>query len=135
MKQRQAILILGLLPLLIGFLFWQFNIQIRGRRLVHENYTLVRMGMSQAEVEELLGGPPGNYGHTGTNPIMSAEGYRVPSGAVERIWCDDSNRFEIYFDAAGLVIGHHRRAGYSQPVPEGFFDWMRKQLVSPADPL
>jgi hypothetical protein len=53
-----------------------------------------------------------------------------PPGSVERIWCDDSTRFEIYFDAQGRVVGHHERAGYQQAPPDGKQLWRmaRRQL-------
>jgi hypothetical protein len=115
------------LAIILAFLLWQFSGATPGRRLAHENYPLVRLGMSQAEVEELLGGPPGNYGrYANGKSMMTLEGYIPPAGAAERVWCDDSNRLEIYFDAEGRVVGHHRRAVYSQSASEGPSGWLRR---------
>lgn len=87
-----------------------------------ENFAHVEVGMSQAEVEELLGGPPGNYGrYDSRNAMMTMEGYIHPPGSFERVWCDDNNRFEIYFGVWGRVVGYHKRAGYQQTPPEGIF--------------
>jgi hypothetical protein len=117
------------LAIVIGFLLWQFSDSTPGRRLAHENYPLVRLGMSQAEVEGLLGGPPGNFGRYGGGATgMTLEGYLAPPGAVERVWCDDSNRLEIYFDAEERVVGLHRRAAYWQSPPEGFLGWLRRVI-------
>jgi hypothetical protein len=128
MNRQRDVLILGVLivgllvvPMvcLIMFLLWHFADTMVDRRLASENYSMIRDGMSQAKVEELLGGPPRNYGrYFNGGGVMTMEGYWAPPGAVERIWCDDSNRFEIYFDPEGRVIGHHRRFGYSQEPPE-----------------
>lgn len=84
-------------------------------RLHVENYSRIRVGLTRSEVEELLGGPAGNYGQyaNGWNE-MTCEGYHVPSGSVGEVWCDDANRFEIYFNPHGLVAFHHKRYGYSQ---------------------
>jgi hypothetical protein len=127
LSRRRAARFLGLSALFLGVSFiatahllWQFGRPASHVRLAAENYPLIRVGMSQAEVEGLLGGPPGNYGrYAGGQSEMTAEGYWPPPGSVERIWCDDGNRFEICFDAGGRVVGHHRRAGYSQTPGEG----------------
>lgn len=118
-----GVLIAGLLvvPMVcaIMFLLWHFADTTMERRLASENYSMVRNGMSQSEVEKLLGGPPRDYGQNFCGAgMMTMEGYHEPPGAVERIWCDDSNRFEIYFNAEGQVVGHHRRAGYRREPPE-----------------
>ena len=73
----------------------------------------VRPGMSLAEVEALMGGPPGNYGR-GLEQGMSLEGVLVPPGTVERAWADDGARYEVYFDPAGRVVVTHRRKVYRQ---------------------
>jgi hypothetical protein len=85
--------------------------------------------MTRADVEGLLGGPPGNYGeHAGGESRMSLEGYHVPPGAVELVWCDDSIFFMIFFDAKGCVVGHRQAADYRQEPPEGFFARLRRAL-------
>jgi hypothetical protein len=70
----------------------------RPRGLRAENYPLVREGLTRAEVEELLGGPPGNYGRYSTRSgWMTTEGSFGPPGSVEEVWCGDGNQFEVYF--------------------------------------
>lgn len=98
-----------------------------GRCLNREGFSQLALGMTQAQVESLLGGPPDNYGRYASG-VMTMEGYIAPPGAVERIWCDDSNRFEIYFNAEGRVVGHHRRAGYSQSPPDGLVAWLQRVI-------
>jgi hypothetical protein len=127
MRRIRVVSLLGVLGLVIAFVLWRFTHHTPGRILASGNYPQVRLGMPQAEVERLLGGPPGNYGrYPGGRTDMTMEGYLSPSGAIERVWCDDSSRFEIYFDADGRVVGNHRRAGYSQEPGEGIFEWMRR---------
>jgi hypothetical protein len=86
---------------------------LQARHLNVENFSEIRPGMTQAEVERLLGGPPGNYGRY-SQCIMTLEGYIAPPGSVEKRWRDDAHCFEIYFDQEDRVVGLHKRAGYGQ---------------------
>ena len=76
-------------------------------RIHTENYLHIRRGMSQAEVEELLGGPPGNYGSSSPRWTPPGPTPAPPLGSVERVWRDDSNRIAIQFDIEGRVVGHY----------------------------
>lgn len=128
-KRRKRWIWIGVAVFTVVLGFWLWSKPF-GPRLLVENYPKVQMGMSQAEVEELLGGPPGNYGrYAGGSTMMTEEGYMSPPGSVERIWCDDNNRFEIYFDAQNQVVGHHKRAGYKQESPlSALLDELRRML-------
>ncbi len=85
--------------------------------------------MLQSEVEALLGGPAGNYGRNNSGRArMTLEGYFPPPESVERVWFDDTNRFEIYFDNQGQVVGYHKRAGFQQISTEGFFAKLWRKL-------
>ena len=120
---KRRMLLVGLTVAVVTVGAWSLGGSATGPRLRVENYPEVRVGLSQAEVEELLGGPPGNYGRYARvgESMVTCEGYLVPPSSVEQIWCDDSTRFEIYFDERGRVVGHHKRAGYQQTPPEGVF--------------
>jgi hypothetical protein len=88
-------------------------------RLQVENFNSIRNGMTLAEVESLLGGPPGDYGENrGGIECMTAEGMSWPPSSVERVWHDDTNRLEIAFDPEGRVVGFHQRAGYNRSRPD-----------------
>ena len=98
-----------------GGLLWAWSGPAAGPRLRTESWPLVRAGQTQAEVEGLLGGPPGNYGrHAGGGAWMTLEGIIAPAGSVERVWCDDGTRLEVWFDPGGRVVVPHKRAGYGQ---------------------
>jgi len=132
MYRKVLLSVLGLV-VIAAFLFWLTLSDAPSSpssRLVHENYRLIREGMSLAEVEMLLGGPPGNYGqYSGDGKFMTLDRYLPPRGSIRLIWCDDSNRFEIYFDGDGCVVGQHRREYYSQtPCEEGFFAELRRMV-------
>jgi len=116
MQGRRVVWIVRLLALAgtVLLLAWIVS-RDAGRRLNREGFSQLRLGMTQAEVESLLGGPPGNYGRYDDRfAEMTMEGYERPPGSVERVWCDDAHRFEIYFDQEDQVVGLHRRARYQQ---------------------
>jgi hypothetical protein len=124
---KRRLLLIGLAAVAaFSLAAWWWGRPAAGPRLRAENYPQVRAGMPLGEVEALLGGPPGNYGrYAGGAAEMTLGRYPAPPGSTERIWCDDCNRLEVYFDAEGRVVGHHRRAGYGQSHPEGVFGWLR----------
>jgi hypothetical protein len=100
-------------------------------RLRVENFPLVQIGMTQAEVEELLGGSPGNYGENsfcGGGWFTSESCYGdAPAGLIRRIWCDDANYFAIDFDPQGQVASQSKSCCYYQPRAGGpFLRWMRQ---------
>ncbi len=87
------------------------------RTLNAAGFDQVRVGMTRAEVEQLLGGPPGDYcRYPGGGMTITTEGVRAPPGSVEQIWFDERNRFEVWFDAEGRVTASHRR-GYQYTPP------------------
>jgi hypothetical protein len=100
------------------------------KRLRGENFGSIQPGMTQKQVEDLLGGPPGNYGHASGRAVMSAEGALLASACREEDWYDDDQRFEVFFNGAGKVRGTHKRAGYHQsPVTiANLLDWLRSRL-------
>lgn len=115
----------------VGGLVWMLIAPVLspGKMLNVGGFAQIKAGMTQAELEALLGGPPGNYGrHANGTSMMTLEGFETPPDAREEIWCDDSTRFEIYFDANGRVVAWHRRAGYSQEPLPGLFDRIRDWL-------
>lgn len=126
LKRRRLLIGLAILATVAAGLYWARPWP--GQRLRSENFSQLRVGLSQREVEDLLGGPPGNYGQDGGSAMMTLEGVLAPPGSVERIWSDDANRFEIYFDSRDRVVACHRRAGYQQSPPEGLFAKSRRLI-------
>jgi hypothetical protein len=83
-------------------------------RLDPADLAKLRKGMSQADVEIVLGGPPGDYGNPelkGYPGTSTMEGYTRPKDFVLHVWFDDRNRFELCFDATGRLVLWHKRAG------------------------
>lgn len=76
-----------------------------------------------------MGGPPGYYGQSFGNTMKSTmEGFEPPGTAVEQLWYDDANMFEIYFDDQGQVVGFHKRFGFKVLPPEGTFAKLRQSV-------
>jgi hypothetical protein len=89
------------------------------KRLRAENAGKVRVGMTQADVEELLGGPPGDYGMHGGLVATSAS-ISDRSGAVRRtgrVWTGDDVSILVWF-ADGKVY----EAPNHSPSPAGLTD-------------
>jgi len=116
-KLRTLLIVLALgPPIVAAVISSRWGRRVVTPRLRVENFTQLKIGMSQAQVEKLLGGAPGNYGQYSENSgFMTLERYPSPPGSIERVWFDDANRFELYFDAqSGQLVGQHERARYSQ---------------------
>src|SRR5262245_1872693 len=81
---------------------------ILGQRLNHAGFARVQVGMTLAEVERLMGGPPGHYGrHDGSwvePAIQRLEDW------VEQVWWDDEYAYKIWFDSDGRTVWKEIRA-------------------------
>jgi hypothetical protein len=69
-------------------------------RINQESIKLIEIGMTQSEVEALLGAPPGNYSVGG----ISAHAIPPPPYRRED-WIGDECAVDVYFDSSGNVIG------------------------------
>lgn len=85
------------------------------KRLKVENYDLIQPGMSQREVEELLGGPPGKYGLrvvpgsidvVGGVRIMHGLGWARRETYQILYWYDNDTRIEVQFGAGRVEEKH-----------------------------
>jgi hypothetical protein len=93
-------------------------------RVTRQNFDRIRLGMSLAEVEAILG-PPGDY-RTGDTVVIAIDANRLltdPSSAlrtkpgpataqpeVRKVWEGDKGEIAIYFQAAGVSDKHFRPA-------------------------
>jgi hypothetical protein len=84
---------------------------VRRPTLQVANYPSIRLGMTAAQVEELLGGPPGDYGRWWFGSIsMSLEPVAVPPGSREAVWFNDDHRIEVSFNDGARVVAVHKRS-------------------------
>jgi hypothetical protein len=103
----------------------------RNRLITWEHYRGVKLGMSQAEVEAILGGPPGDYR---TDERISYWDYfeagLSPHDVVARreSWYGNDGQITLGFDEEGRVL----RRGFASPVrsppsslAQRVRDWLR----------
>jgi hypothetical protein len=85
------------------------------RRLRQENHPLTQPGMTLEQVEDLLGGPPGDHGwFFAGSGMMTEEGVNAPAGSIEVIWFAEDHRIEVYFDSEVRVVTLHERAKWGR---------------------
>jgi hypothetical protein len=92
------------------------TVELHHRRFHPANHSEIRPGMALEQVEDLLGGPPGDYGRLwfGSAESMSHEGVNVPPGSRELVWFDDNHRIEVHFDWQDRVVAVHQRARWER---------------------
>src|SRR5262245_50075207 len=88
-----ALLLIGLLPLLFP-----------RSRITKEACDRIEEGMSQAEVEAILGGPPGDYRTVTADPDLT--GWRLGSGRRRTVvsWLGDEGSIEAGFGRSGFLV-------------------------------
>jgi hypothetical protein len=80
--------------------------------------------MTEADVERLLGGPPGDY--TTRKVVWVIEDSRlVPPGTPVR-WLGDEGEAVVYYDKEGRVTGAFFDYAVTRPIP--FLDRLRHWL-------
>jgi hypothetical protein len=131
-SMRRRILVGSLMLVVLAgavLLFSRLTAPQVGTQLNVGGYSRIQKGMALSEVEELFGGPAGKYGrYAGGISIGTEEGYMAPPGSVELAWCDDSHRFEIYFDKQKRVVGYHERIRYEQKPGPGWLERLQAWL-------
>ena len=93
-------------------------------------FSQIKNGMTTAEVEALLGGPPGDYRHRWCKMWMTREELVTAIYAQGQVWFDDDNMFVIYFDASGKVAASFEPKGFQreQMTWDKFIRRMRRWL-------
>ena len=101
MRKRLLLLLAAVaLGLLAGYLtLWRTGPQ---HRITRESFARIQAGMTEQEVEAILGVPAGYYA---TARVAFAECYdlRVPAGAVEKQWTCDEGTILVFFYPADRV--------------------------------
>jgi hypothetical protein len=91
-------------PVLAGVAFFLVLVGIlvtlllpRPSRVTRENSERIKEGMSRAEVEEILGGPPGDYRTKPTNLDRDAVARAILSVFFNAEWCGDEGEVWVSF--------------------------------------
>ena len=92
-----AIASVGLMALAGWRVFWPAH------RISFDNILKIRNGMTLAEVETILGAPPGNYSTTGRMPPAVGPDAYHPTPHYES-WVADEASVTFWFDEEGRVV-------------------------------
>jgi hypothetical protein len=107
---------------IVGAFILRFALMSHGGtngRLYTEYYEKIRIGMTDLEVQDLLGGPPGNYSDFKPEPIWGPPKQR---NGVRKYWAGDHYIFYIWFEN-GLVTD---KADFvASRNPKSFYDWIQ----------
>jgi hypothetical protein len=102
---RKCLLVLGCVAAVLGAVSLMLWLAVPRNRITKVSFDAIEVGMARQRVEEVLGGPPGNYG-----PDPYAELYVLdfvpPSNepsSVLSLWFDDGVAVGVWFDREGTV--------------------------------
>jgi hypothetical protein len=132
LTKRRLLSVAGLLALFLvaGCLAYVFSLPKPNRNITTATYAQIQMGMSEAEVEKILGGPAGDY-LTAPEPHDSdfelfAKRFTDLSSNHKR-WKADELCVFLDFDEDGLVRVKH--CLHSTPRPANIFQTLRRLLA------
>jgi hypothetical protein len=79
----------------------------------------IQEGMTQAQVEDFLGAPPGDYRTNRAEPRPPRQGHWEDARIVRaEFWTSDTGEIEVDFDAQGRVVGGVGFVGGEKPQSE-----------------
>lgn len=129
-KRRLRWVVAGLAVLSLAFAVLLYR-HYHARRFTRQDFLSLREGMTLAEIEQVLGCPPGNYCTGPTNPDDVPPGSgRDEFGSLrwhftkEAVWSSDTGRIDIAFDARGKAF-----SGFFVPTHRVFKDFFWRQTV------
>jgi hypothetical protein len=99
---RRRALLLGLLVCISAVLFIALWLTTRTHQISDDGFRNLRQGMTMAEVEVVLGVPPGVYGSVTKGPLVPFVG----PGRRAEIWLSDGYQIIVSFDEqTGRSVG------------------------------
>jgi hypothetical protein len=123
--------------ILVAFLVIAYYGFAPSSRLKAGNFSRIRPGMTRAEVANLLGGLPGDFGRNAGGEVEVGDGSVIQSfftpgaGGVSRgIWQDDENHFTIFFDTRGTVVAASKMNHFRRHRPHWSAADIKKALLS-----
>ncbi|MCI0376235.1 MAG: hypothetical protein L0215_01380 [Gemmataceae bacterium] len=119
MKKRRLLWIAATLVLLLGAGYAVLWLTGPGHRINALSFERIQEGMTEKEVEEILGVPAGDYG-TKAHPELTV----LPLGDRKR-WTSDDAQIVVDFDKRGLVV--LKRLGFVR-VGESIWQKLRRWL-------
>jgi hypothetical protein len=134
MRKRLLIFAGGVLAVFVAASAVRF-LMAPGRFIDREHYDRISKGMTQAEVEAILGAPPGSYNRATTEFQWNGPVPEQPANGRRAYWVGDDGHIEVTFDAkSGTVLVKL----YMEPVPPSsvgkwFQGWFRRLWPWPDD--
>jgi SmpA / OmlA family len=121
--KKRWLLLLCVVVMATGILVWLIW---PSSRLGPDNFKRIQVGMSQAEVYKVLGGPPAIY-TSGPGYVMIDQTGFEPSCALPGItrWVDQSYMIVVHFDENNKVFLAVLFQGTESAFP---IDWIRKRF-------
>jgi hypothetical protein len=113
MRRRVLLSVSILAVLAIGIFVGGWLLQPKPR-IDQESYDRIKVGMTLAEVEAIIGAPPGDYG-VGTGEIEVWFTWEVKTGDVHwprlpagerKEWLGQQHAITVWVNAAGKVVDH-----------------------------
>src|SRR5262249_14798978 len=132
MRKHRRI-IYGLAAAVVGIVGWRW-LGPSPPRATYEAFQGIRVAMSQAEVEAILGVPPAGFSDPQARPFPAEEflgprtGVRLPNGcAAWAVWESDNGKLVVvYLDADRKVQG--KMFVDAQNAPESWWERIRRWL-------
>ena len=129
MIARRRLLVFGLLTtlLVLGVLVWPLW-PIPG--INRQNYKRIRDGMTQSQVERILGDLPGDHRTFPFEVGMRAAEHsqKIDEGCCVEWWQGDDGIIAVRFDETGKVVGALFAMPVCRPDPESPLDMLRRLL-------
>ncbi len=125
-KQKRVLSFAGLLVVLagVGALSVRWLTVPVTSHISEATVARIQPGMTKAEVERLLGGPPGDY--TTRSMVWALEISRLVPPGTPASWLSDEGEATVYFDEEGLVTGAYFDHAFDGP--ESLLDRLRRWL-------
>jgi hypothetical protein len=91
--------LLVLLVACLGLGFLAYRFVTFNPHVNRQSYEKIQIGMTMSEVQEILGGPPGDYS---TGPVHLHSVKQIAHDGKENRWRGDDGEFTIWFDNQGV---------------------------------
>jgi hypothetical protein len=104
LKVTTSRLVVGLVAVAVSVTLLLLPAGSGGPGVTWANYCIVRPGMTRAEVEDLLGGPPGGYS---TEFVWLERDPSLPPAPYDGdLWWGDDGGIIVQFDSSQKVVAH-----------------------------
>jgi hypothetical protein len=132
MTRRAKIITVGAV-LAAGAALWLFVFPNPGHGINRRNFRLIRVGMTEGEISNLLRVPPGHYATThGTGDIGHVDlesfprGAKQPEGGTMKDWIAEDCGISVVFDREGkaYLVMYVKYPQNSTSI----FNWLRRTL-------